>query len=384
MKILITTDVYFKVDGVSTSVKNLYSSLVDMGHEVRVLTLSNEYKNYKSDDVYLVKSLPLDVVYKGIRMAFTLNGYFVDEISKWKPDVIHSQCEFFTYKYALKIAKITGAPIIHTYHTMYEDYVSYVTIFKKFGLVALRKFINKRLKDVDTIITPTKKVEKALLSYGINKPLAVIPSGINICQHQQKMLDSERKKLRNDFGVKDNEILLLSLGRVAYEKNLQEIVDNFKKTVKTHPYLKLMIVGDGPYRKTLEKLTLELGVMDKVVFVGMVNPSKVHLYYQIGDIFVNASTSETQGLTYVEALANGLPLLCKKDDCLDGVLIEDKTGYFYNNDVEYINALEKLLSADKRKEISKNSLLHSALFDKKNFAKAVTEVYDKVLNKKSG
>ena len=78
----------------------------------------------------------------------------------------------------------------------------------------------------------------------------------------------------------------------------------------------LMIVGGGPYLEILRKKAAELGVMESVIFTGMVSPEEVASYYPAGDLFISASTSETQGLTYADALAAGLPLLCRKDECL--------------------------------------------------------------------
>ena len=132
MKILITTDLFTtQTNGVVTSVKNLREELVKKGHDVRILTLSDNMHSKQEDDVYYIRSVPLGV-YPNVRMPMTYRHRLIREMVEWKPDVIHSQCEFFSLQFALYISKKTGAPIVHTYHTMWEDYTHYVTHGKKY------------------------------------------------------------------------------------------------------------------------------------------------------------------------------------------------------------------------------------------------------------
>ena len=140
MKILITTDLYAtKTNGVVTSIRNLTEELQKKGHEIRILTVSETLKSHKSENVYYIKSLPLDVVYPDIRMPVYYHHRYIRELIEWKPDVIHSQCEYFSYHFASYISKKTGAPIVHTYHTLYEQYVTYVLPNQQLGahLIAL-------------------------------------------------------------------------------------------------------------------------------------------------------------------------------------------------------------------------------------------------------
>ena len=119
MKILITTDLYTTAtNGVVTSVRNLYDVLKHKGHDVRILTLSDKMNSYRDGDVYYIRSVSLEVVYPNVRMPMTYHHPLIDELIEWRPDVIHSQCEFFSFQFALRISKHTDAPIIHTYHTL--------------------------------------------------------------------------------------------------------------------------------------------------------------------------------------------------------------------------------------------------------------------------
>ena len=127
MKILITTDLFTTAtNGVVTSVRNLWEELKDRGHDVRILTLSGDMDSYKDGDVYYVKSISIGTIYPDVRMPISYHNELLRELVEWKPDVIHSQCEFFTFHFAKRIAKHSGAPIIHTYHTLYEQYITYV------------------------------------------------------------------------------------------------------------------------------------------------------------------------------------------------------------------------------------------------------------------
>lgn len=143
--------------------------------------------------------------------------------------------------------------------------------------------------------------------------------------------------------------------------------------------LTLLIVGDGPARKELEEMAVRLGVAEHVIFTGMVEPSEVHKYYQLGDVFVSASTSETQGLTYIEAAANGLPLLCRRDPCLDGVLVEGHNGYEYEAEEEFCEILDTILSnPDWCQAAGARSVEIAATFDKSYFADTIEDLYETV------
>lgn len=104
----------------------------------------------------------------------------------------------------------------------------------------------------------------------------------------------------------------------------------------------MLIVGDGPCRAELEKTAEALGVRDGLIFTGMVSPQQVPDYYAAGDIFVSASQSETQGLTYMEAMSSALPVLCRADECLADVITDGENGLLYHNEEEFLSRYERL------------------------------------------
>ena len=382
MKVLITTDLFaVSTNGVVTSVRNLMEELEKKGHEVRILTVSEKLKSHVDGNVYYIKSLPLGVVYPDVRMPISYHHRYLRELIDWKPDVIHSQCEYFSYHFAAHISKKTGAPIVHTYHTLYEQYVTYVLPSQRLGSYIVAKLSKLRLRNAEAIVAPTQKVEHVLRDYGIRNPIHVIPSGIALEQHQDRISEEERMLRREQLGIPADHTVLLNLGRLGTEKNLTELIELLAVTLPHNPKLTLLIVGDGPARKELEELAMNLGLKDHVIFTGMVEPSEVHKYYQLGDIFVSASTSETQGLTYIEAAANGLPLLCRRDPCLDDVLVEGQNGFEYEAEEEFCHLLDIILQNPEWCHVAgAQSAQIASGFDKTSFAQRIEDVYEAVVS----
>jgi 1,2-diacylglycerol 3-alpha-glucosyltransferase len=282
-------------------------------------------------------------VYPDVRMPVSYRHRYLRELIDWKPDVIHSQCEYFSYQFAGYISRKTGAPIVHTYHTLYEQYATYVFPTQRMGAFFIGRLSKFRLRKADAIVAPTAKVETVLKNYGLHNPIHIVPTGIALEQHKQRITPDERKQLREKLGIPEDVLVLINLGRLGNEKNLDELIDFFA-VARTHtPKLMLLIVGDGPARQELEEKVKDLGIDKYVIFTGMVKPEEVHSYYQVGDVFVSSSTSETQGLTYVEAAANGLPLLCRRDPCLDGVLVEGRNGFEYEAEGEFCDLIDTIL-----------------------------------------
>ena len=267
---------------------------------------------------------------------------------------------------------------------MYEEYVGYVLPSKRFGKWAVKIFIKNRLKKVSAIIAPTNKVKNALIGLGVkNKHTVVIPSGICLDQHKIAVTKEQIDNKKRELGIPEGNFVMINLGRMATEKKVDELITFYTKAVEGHPNLTFLIVGDGPAKDDFQKLSIKLGLENKVIFTGRVDPKEVHEYYKLGDLFVSASVSETQGLTYVEAMANGLPLLCRKDDCLDEVLIEGQNGYTYQTEQEFLSHLTNIINDnDWRKQASEKSLEISQKYDRRNFALSAEKIYQSVLQNK--
>ena len=174
MKILITTDVFTPaVNGVVTSVLNLRTQLIERGHDVRILTLSEDNFSRKEENVYYIKSFRIKI-YPNARATTNFHNKYIEEIINWGPDIIHSQCEFSSFIFAKMIAKKLNIPIIHTYHTMYEYYTHYFTHNKDLGKKVVGSLSKKLLNNVATVIVPTQKVEQVLKDYGIKNNIVTL------------------------------------------------------------------------------------------------------------------------------------------------------------------------------------------------------------------
>lgn len=379
MKILLASDWYAPVvNGVVTSVLNLKRGLEERGHQVKVVTLSNKRTSYVEGDVTYIGSAKAGFVYPGARIRIQRATEEIQELIDWKPDVIHTNCEMSTFFIARKISKVLNIPIIHTYHTVYEDYTSYFSPSKKVGVKVVSVFSKKIAEKTDCVIVPSAKVSKLLNEYGVIQPIHVVPTGI-----EAKGIVQDRDKtdqIRKDLHIADDHLVLVYLGRMAKEKNCTELVDMVKQCDSRK--VTLVMVGDGPYRSNIEEHVNKLGLQDRVLFTGMVAPHDVGYYYRVGDVFVSASTSETQGLTYYEALFAGRPMLCKKDDAIEGIIIDDWNGWAYTDALDFNQYINKILeNPNILKKMSENSLKSVERFSVDNFAKSMEEIYELYISK---
>lgn len=376
MKILITTDVFTPtVNGVVTSVLNLRSQLMERGHDVRILTLSEDNFSRKEENVYYIKSFGVKI-YPNARATTNFQNKYIEEIINWAPDIIHSQCEFTSFIFAKKISKKLNIPIIHTYHTMYEYYTHYFVPNKNLGRKVVSILSRKLLNNVTTVIAPTQKVEQVLKDYGIKNNIVTVSTGIKLEEFEQQPITSEIDELKEKLGIDRENKVLVTIGRLGKEKNIQELLENMKNLLIKNEKLVLLIVGDGPFRSGLEKKAKKMGIDKNVIFTGMINPQDIHKYYKLGDIYVSASKSETQGLTYLEALASGLPAVCREDSCLKKVIINGYDGFEYESSNEYLEQVERILNNNNLYAFMSNNAREVAeRFSEENFGRQVENVY---------
>jgi 1,2-diacylglycerol 3-alpha-glucosyltransferase len=367
------------INGVVTSVLNLQSELTLRGHEVRVLTLSQDEHSYYKDGVYYLASFKLPI-YPDFHATLHIPQQFMNDILFWHPEIVHSQCEFFTFGFARRIAQKSNVPFIHTYHTMYENYAKYVKLNERMGDMAVPHFLHRRLRNVQMIIAPTQKVADALISYHLTSPISIIPTGIHLSKFTIQQTEESLGKLKTKLGIDLDAIVLLSVGRIAQEKNPEELLRNMVQLVQKNEKLVLLFVGDGPQREDLQKLTSTLKLQGRVFFSGMVNPTEIASYYQLGTIFVSASDSETQGLTYIEAMASGLPVICRYDKCLKEVVQQGFNGFTYTNESEYWSLIQQTLD---NKTLYENFCNHAKIVAQKysieRFGKEIENLYHQCL-----
>ena len=371
MRIGIFSDTYIpNINGVATSIEMLKKGLEKLGHKVYIVTVNAEkYRYKKEDNVLRIPGVPIGIFDYRLTSIYPIKA--IKTIKDWNLDIIHSQTEFGIGTFARFISKQLNIPLVHTYHTMYEDYTHYITkgYFKKTSQKIVEYLTLFYCDSTATeLIVPTKKTADLFVKkYKVKRKVNIIPTGIEIEKfHKKYKLDDLRKKLNIE-----NEKILLFVGRLGKEKSVDVLIKNQKDLDS-----KLLIVGDGPERKNLENLVKELKLESKVIFTGKVPLKDVAKYYKLADVFVSASTTETQGLTIIEALASSLPVLAINDESFSNVIKNGYNGFLFNNNDEYIKYANMLL----KKSIYKINAYESSLkYSNEVFAGSVLEVYENAI-----
>ena len=346
MNIGLFTDTYFpQVSGVATSIKTLRDQLEKQGHQVYIFTTTDPKvnKNVYERNVFRFSSVPF-VYFTDRRVAFSGFLRAVQIAKKLNLDIIHTQTEFSLGWMGKFVARSLKIPLIHTYHTMYEDYLHYVANGKLLKPYHVKQMMRAFSYHIDGIIAPSLRVEKSMRSYGINVPIRIIPTGINLEQYEKP---TNRSLWRKNLGYSDDTPILLSLSRLAYEKNIQEVVKSFPKILDRVPKAKLLIVGDGPARAALVEQVMRLGLEDKVQFTGEIDNNQVYQFYQLSDLFVSASDSESQGLTYIEAIASKLKVVAKSGPYTDQLLDDKSLGMTFKTESELVSEADDYLTNEK-------------------------------------
>ena len=355
MKIGIFTDTYNPVtSGVVTSINMIEQEMKKRGHQVYVFTTSKSIQPNENQTLYMLNSIPLLIAkqYKN-RVATFYSREIAKQIKELNLDIVHTQSEFSLGAFGKIISRKYDIPFIHTYHTMWEDYVHYITPIKGRNIYLkrlVRKFSRRFLRKAECVITPSNKTAK-YLKYKCNvknKPIYVIPTGIDIKPFSKSNFTLEEKnKLKESLGIKPEEKVILFLGRVATEKSIDVIMNVMPSIFNEYSNCKFLIVGDGPSKKDLQEQAKQLNIQDKVIFTGKIPYSDVPKYYNLGDVFVNASLTETQGLTFIEAMAAGIPVVAKYAPNLSEYIKNGKNGILVKKNAEFKNYILKLFNDEK-------------------------------------
>ncbi len=383
MRIAFFTDTYYpQVNGVSTSVLMLKEYLEKLGHEVYVFTTTDPQAPKGEKNVYRVTSIP----FSSARRIGAFYNWRLGRITKHLGlDIIHTHTEFSLGVFGRLMARTLHLPLVHTLHTIYEDYTHYVV--KVEGLdpiakAAARKISANFCNVAAKVVVPSHKVRELLSDYGVCRDISVIPTGIKLDKFYKEYSKQYLTSLRAQLGIQPEDKVLANIGRISEEKNLDEIITAMAEYLPTRPNVKLLLVGNGPERKNLQAMASSLGIESQVVFAGERPWDEIAAYYKLGDVFVSASQSETQGLTYNEALAAGLPVIARADGCLDGVLETGVNGYTFTNKQELLAALDKVLQDDNhRSKLSQGAIASSQKFSAEHFAASMQDLYQSVLEK---
>lgn len=383
MRVGIFTDTYPPfINGVSTSIAMLESALKKLGHEVFIVTVNPEAMSYVLENdgkIIRLPGIPLNIYDYRFTGIYSIKA--VNQIKSWDLDIIHSHTEFGVGIFARIMAKQLDIPIVHTYHTMYEDYIHYVTKGYFDGpskkiLEYLTKFYCD--KTVTELIVPTRKAYDLFKKkYEYNRNVHIVPTGIEVEHFYKENVNNDMvEDLKKKYKIKKEDFLILFVGRLAEEKNVTFLIDNHKKLLQKNKNYKLMIIGYGPDEDKLKKYVDEQGLSKNIIFTGKISWDIINNYYQLATIFVSASHSETQGLTLLEAMAAGKPVVVCNDDAFTDVVVEDLNGHLFNDENEYIEKIE-LLRKDKKKysRMCRQARINGEAHSSKYYGEKVLDVY---------
>ena len=323
MNIGLFTDTYYpELNGVANSVYLLKKELEKKGHNVYVITTKTPGTPDNEPGVFRVPSKAVSFVPER-RLGLFYHPRIAHEIHKMKLDIIHTHTEFSIGVFGRIMAHELFIPVVHTYHTIYEDYTHYIKkyISNEERAKKLAKIYSKfSVRGAEELIVPTQKVADLMNRYRVKPDINIIPTGIDLSRFGVRDGLKEKNELKAKLGIPLDCKLVLYLGRVSEEKNIDEVMGYLDDYITKHPKVVFLVIGDGPHKSTLEKSSRSMKNGKKMIFAGAKPWDSIMHYYQLADVFVSASTSETQGLTYIEALACGVPVLAKKDPCLGGRL----------------------------------------------------------------
>ena len=387
MNIGLFTDTYYpEINGVANSVYTLKMELENQGHNVYVFTTTTPGAPKHEYNVFRVHSMPF-VFMKDRRVGMVYQRKLAALIRKLNLDIIHTNTEFSLRVFALIMAKELNIPLVHTYHTIYEDYTHYfapIALLNNRAKAFARFYTRKCCNFVEEVIVPTKKVEELLTSYRVFRNINVIPTGIDLKKfYKGNFTEEQIRQVRERFGITPEQKVILYLGRVSPEKNISELLKAMPRYMKQHEDVRFVVVGAGPDLENLKRLAEELKLQGKAIFAGEQPWDQIALYYQLGDVFVSASQSETQGLTYFEAMAAGLPVVAKKDPCLNEILRDGYNGYAFETQDEFLKNLDQVLYGNDGISYGHNSELVIKPYSTEEFAKSVVKVYRNVITNKA-
>ncbi len=387
MRIGIFTESYPPlVNGVSTSILMLQRALEKEGHEVFIVTVGTDKLKYSIENNGKILRLPsINIAhlydYK-ITSIYPIKA--INLIKKMNLDVIHTNIEFTIGMFARVVSVKLGIPLVHTYHTKWEDYTHYITknnwVLDKISKEAV-KYLSVFFGDTTAteLIVPTKKIYDLFKDkYKVKKNIHIVPTGIETDKfYKENFNQKDINKLKKELGIKRKDYVILTISRIAKEKSIDRLMINQKKLLEKYPNLKLLIVGDGPDLDKLKEFAKELGIDKTTIFPGKIPLKNIPIYYQLGDIFVTASTTETQGLTVIEAMSSSLPVVAVEDESFKNSVVDNLNGFKFNTDEEYISYISKIYEDKELYErLSNQARILSDDFSSDYFAKKVLKVYE--------
>lgn len=388
MNIALFSDTYLPdINGVATSTHILKKELKKHGHHVLVVTTilphDSDYID-EDNDILRLPGIDLKKLY-GYRASNIYSFKGMKELKEFQLDIIHVQTEFGIGIFGKIAGEILNVPVCYTYHTMWADYSHYIAPGNiKAVDQAAKKVIEKISKiygnSCSELIVPSQKTADALISYGISNSIHVIPTGLelddfSIENKKQQQID----KIIQEYQLQDKFVVIF-LGRIAPEKSIDILIDAMEDIVKVKDNICLMVVGGGPQLDELKDIVEKKNLQQYIYFTGPKESQYVPSFYHASDLFVSASVTETQGLTFIEAMASGIPVLARYDKNLDGVICDGRNGYFFKDKDDLVQKIIDLSQSD-LSQLSAAAIEDAQQYSSENFYQKILQTYEQALSK---
>jgi glycosyltransferase involved in cell wall biosynthesis len=372
------------VNGVVRSVASFRENLMNHGHNVFIFAQSDS--TYKDDEPFIFRYPSLPLPLGDISTAIPVSSFVDQLLPALKLDVIHTHHPILLGQTAARKAAELDLPLIFTFHTQYWEYTHYIPfpqeVIQDFLKNAVHRWLRDFMQKCQHIIIPSESLKDILIrEYGLHERYSVIPTGTDL----DPFLNADGKSLRSKNGWQD-ETVLISVGRLAAEKNWDTLVRAFAKVHEKHAGMRLVLIGDGTARSSLEALAAELGVAEQVTFTGALPFEEIPRYLKAADAFAFASVTETQGLVTIEAMAAGLPVVAVDGPGTRDIVEHGKQGFLVENDPDALaKGLNKLLADPQRvKRFSNNALKKARTFDVDQLGQQLVTVYEQAIQDKKG
>jgi 1,2-diacylglycerol 3-alpha-glucosyltransferase len=371
------------VNGVVRSVDSFRQELSRLGHNVFIF--AQQDNDYQDDEPFIYRypalSLPLSTA---VPAAIPVSAFIDRLLPSLKLDVIHSHHPVLLGQTAANKAGELDLPLVFTFHTQYQEYTHYFPLPQEIVQDFLKNFVQNWLVDYmrqcQHIVIPSESMRDMLeQDYGLRARYTVIPTGIDMGRYSS----ADREELRKRMGWQDQQVVI-SIGRLAPEKNWPTFLRAAAQVYRNNPALRVVLIGDGAERKALEDLVDKLEIAERVTFTGQLPFDDVPAYLQAADLFAFASTTETQGLVTMEALAAGLPVVAVDANGTRDVLEDGSQGFLVEDDPQAMAAaIEKVLGARERWEHFHSAALERAKsFDIQYLSEKLLDVYQQAIEDK--
>ena len=375
------SDVYFpRVNGVSTSIQTFRRDLGAAGCHTTLV--APHYPEARDDEpgVVRVRSryLPFDPEDR-VLVAGELDRALRAAGGDW--DLVHVHTPFMAHAAGVRFARRLGVPVVETYHTLFEEYFHhYLPVLPRALLGALARAVSRRQCDaVDAVIAPSPQMAGRLRDYGVGGDIRVIPTGLDL----GRLAGGDGARFRAQHGIASDRPVALTVGRIAFEKNIGFLIDVLERVRRSVPDALLVVAGEGPALPTLRREVGERGLADHVCFVGYLDRAGPLLdCYRSANVFIFASRTETQGLVLLEAMALGLPVVSTAVMGTHSVLDGAPGAIVVNEDAtQFAAAVEMVLrSRDLQSSLGAEAARHvRAHWSGAGMARRLLELYRSVL-----